>query len=330
MIRVAVIGGGAVGLATADALLARGGVEVVLLERDQIASGSSGLNIGVVETQYVDPLAIELRVYARRFFDRLADADGLEFVRCGYLRPAYDAAQLAGFARSVDIQRSFGVEDARVIDRAEIARLAPDLRNDDMAGALFGPSDGYVDPHRYCGLLADRSAPPAARSTPARASSAPSAAATAGNRDRPRRPRGGRRHRRRPLAAPVGALLGAPVELLQRRSAAIAYLSTPIAYVHPFVMNYVPGGGRPGAYIRHERPDQLVVGTHSEEAVDAPADPDHYPRGVTQDFLEDLAEQLVDRLPGLADRISLGNGWSGLYPVSPVGPRVGPRATPPA
>lgn len=327
--RVAIVGAGAVGLACADHLLAREGVEVVVLEQDQVASGSSGLNIGIVETQYVDRMAIELRVYARRFFDRLAADDGLELHRCGYLRPAYDPSSLARFHQSVAIQRELGVLDARVLDPEEIGRLAPDLRHDDMAGALFGPSDGYVDPHRYCALLADRVRE---RGGELRTRARLVGADRDGGGVRLRTADGGTVaadvvvNAAGAWASAVGELLGAPVTVIpQRRSAAIAHLDAPLSYVMPFVMNYTPGEGRPGAYVRHERDDQLVVGTHSEEAVDPPADPDRYPRGVTQEFLEDLAEQLASRLPTLAQRMSIGQGWSGLYPVSPSGPRVGPR-----
>lgn len=327
--RVTIVGAGAVGLACADHLLAAGVSDVVVLEQEQVASGSSGLNIGVVETQYMDPLWIALRVYARRVFDRLADERGLEFVRCGYLRPAGDDAAMARYARSVELQRELGVPDARVVDGDEIGVLFPDLRRDDLVGGLFGPSDGYVDPHRYCGLLADsvRAAGGEIRTgtallgadrTPAgftlRTTSGDIAADVVVNAAGAWAPR-------------VGALLGAPVGVVpQRRQAAIAHLARPLAYVPPFFMHYEPGTGRLGAYIRYERPDQLVVGLHTEDILDAPADPDAYPRGNSQEFLEDLAEQLVDRLPALGDGIRLGNGWSGLYPMGPGGqPRVGPR-----
>ncbi len=327
--RVTVIGAGAVGLACADHLLAAGVRDVVVLEQEQIASGSSGLNIGVVETQYMDPLWIALRVYARRVFDRLADERGLEFTRCGYLRPAGDDAALARYARSVELQRELGVADARVVDGDEIGRLFPDLRRDDLVGGLFGPSDGYVDPHRYCGLVADsvRAAGGEIR-TGTRLEGAERTAAGwrlrtgAGTVDcdvvvnaagawAPR----------------IGELLGAPVGVVpQRRQAAIAHLARPLAYVPPFFMHYEPGTGRLGAYIRYERPDQLIVGLHTEDILEAPADPDAYPRGSSQDFLEDIAEQLAGRLPGLADGMRLGNGWSGLYPMGPGGhPQVGPR-----
>jgi len=324
--RVVVVGAGAIGLATASELLALGARDVVVLEQDQPASASSGLNVGIVETQYVDPVAIEVRVHAWRLFDRLARDGELEFPRTGYVRPAHDEATAASYAGSVEIQRSLGVGDARVIDAAELAAIAPHVRTDDVVAALYGPSDGYVDPHRYCAVLAAR--------VRAGGGEIRTRCALVGAERRS----GGRFELATssgPLvcdvvvnaagawATLVGDLLDAPIEVVpQRRQAAVVYLPEPLSYTFPCIVDYTPGEGRLGLYLRHERADQLVAGLHSEEIVDAPADPDDYPRGADQDFVEALAEHLLDRLPTLTGA-RLGNGWSGLYPVSPRGPLVG-------
>src|SRR5262249_46480672 len=109
----------------------------------------------IVETQYLEPLAIELRVHGMRLFARLEAEAGLEITRNGYLRLGRSTDDLAAFERSVEIQRGLGVVAARVLDRGGLAPLVPDLECDDLAGGLFGPSDGYVDGHLYCNLLAD-------------------------------------------------------------------------------------------------------------------------------------------------------------------------------
>ena len=51
-----------------------------------------------------------------------------------------------------EMQRSLGVDDARVIDAEEVSRLIPHLNTDGMLGALWGPSDGYIDGTRTLGL----------------------------------------------------------------------------------------------------------------------------------------------------------------------------------
>ena len=89
-----------------------------------------------------------------RSFAALERAGALEIVRNGYLRLGHRAEDMAAFARSVAIQRDLGVADCRVVGKGELRRLVPDLRVDDLAGGLFGPSDGYIDGHAYCDALA--------------------------------------------------------------------------------------------------------------------------------------------------------------------------------
>ena len=75
--RVCVIGGGAIGLA-APAELAELGFDVVLIEKDQLVSGSSGLSVGVYSHQYIEPLDIQLRVDAYQRMCALERDHGLQ------------------------------------------------------------------------------------------------------------------------------------------------------------------------------------------------------------------------------------------------------------
>jgi sarcosine oxidase, subunit beta len=132
-VSVVVIGGGALGLCTAFALTELGDRAVTLIERDQLAGASSGLSVGIIETQYLDPLAIELRVQSMELFRRLECDQGLPITRNGYLRLAHSSGDL------VEIQHELGVEDARVLDRAELQPVVLDLECGDLSGGLFGP-----------------------------------------------------------------------------------------------------------------------------------------------------------------------------------------------
>jgi glycine/D-amino acid oxidase-like deaminating enzyme len=116
-----VVGAGALGLCTAFEITELGLTDVVVLERDHVASASSGLSVGIVETQYLDPLAIELRVHSMRFFRRLETEAGLSITRNGYLRLGHSPADLAAFERSVEAQRDLGVADAAVLDQEDCA-----------------------------------------------------------------------------------------------------------------------------------------------------------------------------------------------------------------
>ncbi|HKV43113.1 MAG TPA: FAD-binding oxidoreductase [bacterium] len=327
---VAVIGGGALGLSTALQLAELGASPVRVLERAHIASGSSGLSVGIIETQYLDPLDIELRVRSMEFFTTLERKYNLTITRNGYLRLAHDAYELSAFQRSARMQRDMGIHDACTLGRREVLRLVPDMHCDDVMGGLFGPSDGYIDGHLYCHLLADL----------ARRRNVEVLTETALIRAEK-----GSLHQHRLItpegevecdfvvnaagawAGEVGTLLGTQVKLLpQRHQVALAHLPRPLAYTMPSVMDYIPHSGDYGLYFRHDTPSQLLVGLHSEEPLHNVVDPNRYSRSTDYTFLEAVAEKFILRLPLLVDA-RLATGWAGLYPVSPDGlTQVGPMA----
>ncbi len=324
-VRACVVGAGAIGLSAAHEL-ARRGADVTVIEAEALAAGSSGLSVGVVGTQQIDPLQIALRALTTRRL-RALERDGLAFHRIGYARLGHDATAMAAFERSVAIQRELGIADARVLDRRALRALVPDLRCDDLAGALFGPSDGYVDGHLYCALLGELTQAAGGRvRTRARLLGAERTAV-------------GHRLELRdgvvecdvvvnaagPWAQGVARLLGDErlVVRPERHQAVVVGLPRPLPYRMPMVMDAVPGLGGSGLNFRHERPDQLIAEVHV--AADAePADPDAYARGADPEALERMAELLLERLPSFTEA-TLGRGWAGLYPCSTDAlPYVGP------
>ena len=102
-----VVGAGALGLCTAWHLTDRGVTDVTVIERDRVAGASSGLSVGIIETQYLDPLAIEIRVESDAVLRRArALGRARRSRRNGYLRPRARDADMEAFARSVEVQRT--------------------------------------------------------------------------------------------------------------------------------------------------------------------------------------------------------------------------------
>jgi sarcosine oxidase, subunit beta len=324
---VCIIGAGAIGLASAVQLARRGVSDVTVLEADHVAAGSSGLSVGIIETQYVEPLDIELRFRAMGFFHMLEREHGLDVTHNGYLRLARSDSAAVPFARSVEIQHELGISDARILDAREVGRLVPHMRTDDVRCALFGPSDGFIDGHLYCTLL-EQLATDGGVQVLSRQRLVSAAVEHDG------------RHLLRTedgqfecdyvvnaagaWAGRVANVLGYEMSLLpQRHQAVVVHVGHDLGYVMPSVMDYTPHSGETGLYFRHERPGQLIAGLHTEEATDAIVDPDRYARSVDADFLEEIARLISARLPSLSDA-GLAHGWAGVYPVSPDGmPQVG-------
>lgn len=327
--RICIVGAGAVGLASALQLARRGVTDVTVLEAEHPAAGSSGLSVGIIETQYVTPLDIELRVRAMRFFAELERDHGLDVTRNGYLRVAHTEEILAGFERSVEIQRELGVADAAVLDRAGVAATVPDMRSDDVLGGLWGPSDGFIDGHLYCALLVEMAASLGVRVLGRHRVNEVRDAPGGGHVVRTSKdefPCDVVVNAAGAWAGRVGELLGVATPLEpQRHQAVVVHLAEALSYTMPSVMDYTPHTGESGLYFRHERPGQLIAGVHSEEALDTVSNPDEYARSADAEFLEEVAAKITDRLPTLSEA-SLAHGWAGLYPVSRDGvPQVGPN-----
>jgi glycine/D-amino acid oxidase-like deaminating enzyme len=318
-VRVAVIGAGVCGLATATELLAQGVRDVVVLDARHPGDGSSGLSVGMVETQYLTEADIAVRAYGRRYYDGWEADHGLRFVRGGYLRTARTDDALGSYHRSVELQRDAGVPDAVVLDPAEIARRWPQLVVDDLQGGLFGPSDGHIDGYEYCVLAARRIRELGGRVLPNAALLGGEPGATGWRLDTAR----GQVeadvvvNAAGPWAGRVGNLLGAPVALLPQLHGAVTIeLSEAIHPPLPFVMDYVPGSGQAGVYFRSERADQLIAGLHVEEAVADAVSPDVALGQVDAAFVEELIERLDERLTD-TDGAAIGRSWTGIYPMTP-------------
>jgi len=326
---VAVIGAGAVGLCTALQLAELGASPVTVLEKAYPAGGSSGLSVGIIETQYLRPLDIEIRVWSMRYFGALERDHSLSITRNGYLRLAHTPDELAAFDASVTTQRDLGIADARVLDPREVQRLVPDMRCNDVAGGLFGPSDGYLDGHLYCHLLVDLAR---ARNVTVRTQCALLRADYGDARTFRLTTTTGDVacdfvvNAAGAWAGEVGKILGAPARLLpQRHQVAVARLARPLPYVMPSVMDYIPHSGDTGLYFRDDTNAQLLAGLHTEEPLHDIVDPDNFSRTTDYTFVEGVAERLAARLPMLTGT-RLAPGWAGLYPVSPDGlAQVGPH-----
>jgi sarcosine oxidase subunit beta len=297
-----------------------------VLERHHPAAGSSGLSAGIFNRQTPNELEQELRCFSVGRFSDLEQA-GLRLERIGYVRIARSGDDLDRYALAAAREQALGVEDARLLDRSELARLVPGMRCDDFAGGLWCPSDGHLDGHELC----------AAYETLARA---------AGVDVRHRTALIGGSHRADgveletsagrmrcdvavnaagPWAGQVAAMLGTHVPLLnQRHEICVAHLPAPADPPLPVVNTYVPGSGSQALYLRPEGATRVLCGLHSHEAVEGHAvtDPDDYARTVASETIERLAGELLARMPGWTD-VRLEPGWAGLYPVGRF--QVGPH-----
>lgn len=327
--RVAVIGGGAAGMSTA-VHAARLGARVTVFERRYPGGGSTGLSAGVFTTTYSDPLDVALRVESARELAALHADHALPVVVNGFLRLSHSDEDTRLFAAAVEEQHRQGVDDARLLDRDEIARRFPELRVDDVLAGLWAPGDAYTDGHLLCSVWAEVLAELGGQVVRGELDGYRGGAA-----DHHQLRVDGTWHDADVVvnaagawAPRVGEILGHHVPMvIERHQLCFAHLARPLDYRMPTVMDYAQGSGRLGVYFRAEGEQQLVAGLHSNDiGFDVIDDPDDFSGACDPEFMEQMAEQLLDRLPGLDD-MGLQEGYAGLYPYSPDGrPIVGPVA----
>ena len=145
---VVVVGAGIVGCSVAWHLATRHDARVLVLDRTGVGSGMTGLQPGGLRTQWSSPTTRTLALESRAFYDAISEHLGmpvdLGFQPCGYLFVA-DTQQTADeLARDAENQRADGVE-IDVLDAAAVAEMVPSLPAEAVAGATFGPTDGYLD-----------------------------------------------------------------------------------------------------------------------------------------------------------------------------------------
>ncbi len=140
---VVVIGGGALGASAAFHLRRLGVRDVVLLERDALASGSTSKAAGGIRTQFADELNIRIALRSLLEFEELGDA--ISFRQYGYLFLLDNEDDVAIFRTALELQHALGVP-SRELTPAEAQELVPQLEIGDLHAATYCARDGYATP----------------------------------------------------------------------------------------------------------------------------------------------------------------------------------------
>jgi sarcosine oxidase subunit beta len=138
MARIVVAGSGSVGACIAYHLALLGARDVVLAERAEIASGSTGKAMGGVRQQFSSAAEVRLAQESIAFFEELGAS---WFQQVGYLFVATTEAGLAELEERRELQAELGVPVEQVDPR-----FVPGLSADDVLGAVFCATDGVADP----------------------------------------------------------------------------------------------------------------------------------------------------------------------------------------
>jgi dimethylglycine dehydrogenase len=153
--RVAVIGGGAVGCSALYHLARLGWTDVVLLERDELTSGSTWHAAGNCPNFSTSWSILKLQRHSTELYRRLAQGVGydINYHVTGSIRLAHTADRADEFRHVVAQARAQGT-DFELFSPAEIKSHHPFLELDDIRLGLWDPNDGDLDPAQLTQALA--------------------------------------------------------------------------------------------------------------------------------------------------------------------------------
>lgn len=306
---VVIVGGGIVGASIAYHLAKRGVRDVVVLERDQIGSGSTTRNAGGVRLQFSTEINVRLSLRSLPRIERFEEEMGVdpELRQVGYLFLITEERDVAPFEASLAMWERLGVP-ARRLDAAGVREVFPEVRVDDVRFATLCERDGYCDPTSLLNGYVAR-----ARERGVIFREHEGATAIEGDADRVtavRTPKG------RIACATVVDAAGAWAAEVGR----LAGIDLPIRPLRRqiFVTDPVPGLDREFP-LTVEFASSLYFHRESGGVLMGMADPTDGPgfdASVNWDFLPTLVERALYRLP-ILERANVKTGWAGFYEDTP-------------
>jgi 4-methylaminobutanoate oxidase (formaldehyde-forming) len=145
--RAIVVGGGIAGASTAYHLAKLGITDVVLLEQGKLTCGTTWHAAGLVGQTRATRNATRMSQYGIELYSTLERETGLAtgWKQCGSLNVAKTRERMQLMRRQMARAKSFGIA-FDFVTPAEAQRIAPVLRTDDLAGAVWIPGDGKANP----------------------------------------------------------------------------------------------------------------------------------------------------------------------------------------
>ena len=315
---VTIVGGGIAGTSVAYHLGLMGKNDTVLVEQEALAYGSSSRSNSIVERQLLTEFDILLRVKSFETLTYFFREKGVVFTPIGYIRITSDEEDIAKYHDSIRIQRSLGVKDSRVLQPKELQKILPFLNVDDIAGALYGESDGVTDGSQLTAAFAreaERLGVEISLRTRVEGISRSGSRRFVVKTNRGNISCDYVVNAAGAWARKIGDMAGVDVPVKPaRREYVILRVPYENAGKMPFFIDmksrlYMHGTGGKG----HE----VYSGIHRDADRGEPAeDPDNYNQGQDFEFVEKVAKAIEYKAPGLSGA-SVKGGIVGLYEITP-------------
>ena len=148
--RCVIVGGGVGGTSIAHHLAQLGWDDVVLVERNQLTSGSTFHSAGLVGQLRGSVSLTKMMMYSVELYRTIPG-----WVECGGIRLASSDERMEELRRQAGWAKTFGLP-LELISGSEAQELFPLMSTDGVLGAALLPTDGYLDPSQLTFELAER------------------------------------------------------------------------------------------------------------------------------------------------------------------------------
>ena len=153
--KVVVIGGGVVGCSVAYHLAKFGWKDTILLERDQLTSGTTWHAAGLVSQLGPSAAITKIRKYTLDLYKELEkEVDHSAGLRLnGALSIAQNKGRWQELKRQATTAQLYDV-DVRILDKDQVKKDYPIINTDEVIGGILMPGDGAADPSGVTHMLA--------------------------------------------------------------------------------------------------------------------------------------------------------------------------------
>ncbi len=151
--RCVIVGGGVGGTSIAYHLSRLGWDDVVLVERNQLTSGSTFHSAGLVGQLRGSVSLTRMMMYSVELYRELGEDCG--WVECGGIRLASSEQRMEELRRQAGWAKTFGLP-LELISAEQAQELFGLMSTDGVLGAAWLPTDGYLDPSQLTFALAER------------------------------------------------------------------------------------------------------------------------------------------------------------------------------
>ncbi len=145
--RVVVIGGGIAGCSTLYHLTKLGWSDVVLVEKNELTSGSTWLAAGNVPQYHRSFNTTKINNYAVQLYQTLEEETGqsVDWHTTGSLRIALISDRMDEYKHVAGKDKIVGIQ-SELVGPEEMKKIYPLINTEGVVGGLFHPNDGHVDP----------------------------------------------------------------------------------------------------------------------------------------------------------------------------------------